>query len=433
MADRAQAALLLRRMGFGPTSAEVDAAAATDPRQLVAGLISQGGPDPGATPLPTFADDPYLHPDQAAGKDREAKARARQAAQQQLTGLADAWVRRMATARGQFAEKMVFFWHGHWATSAQKVKSATLMRGQLETFRALGRGDFTAFARAMVRDPALIVWLDGQRNTAKAPNENLARELMELFTLGIGAYAESDVKSAAKALTGWTIDRTTGRAVFAPKRHATGDKTVLGTTADLDADGLVNLIAGRPEHAAFLAGRLWFRFASTDPLPDSTRTAMTGAYGPGHDVNAMLTALFTDARFVETRGHLVKQPVEWAVGAIRQLGVTAPPKGLLNGLRGMGQVPLRPPSVGGWPAGTAWLTTSSLQVRMKLAAAIAAAVPDPTLTALRGGGTTKLDALAHLLAVDGWTDRTRATLAEVAAKPAALITAALVSPEYTVS
>jgi uncharacterized protein (DUF1800 family) len=429
MADRDQVAHVLRRATFGPTAAEVDAAAGGELREAVGNLVTPLAADPGATPLPTFATDPYLARD---GKlSREERAKLRQEAQQQLTDLAEAWLRRMATARDQLTEKMVFFWHGHWATSSQKVRSATLMRGQLETFRALGRADFGTFAKAMVRDPALILWLDGQRNTRQAPNENLARELMELFTLGVGAYSEADVKAGARALTGWTIDRTTGTARFAANRFAQGGKTILGSTADFAADSYVDLLVSRPEHPKFLARRLWYRFGSAADLPGGTQDAMLNAYGAGRDVTAMLTAMFTDERFLAASGQLVKQPVEWAVGAVRQLGVEMPEK-LLNGVRGMGQAPLRPPSVGGWPGGTSWLTTSSLQVRMKIAAQLAAALPEQTTALLRGATTTKLEALARLLVVDGWTDRTRAALADAAAKPRHLVALALISPEYTV-
>jgi uncharacterized protein (DUF1800 family) len=382
----------------------------------------------GAPALPAFADDPYFG--RTKEMTRQERQQSRQAARQQLTQLAQGWLVRMASAQHQLAEKMVFFWHGHWATSAQKVQSATLMRTQLETFRSLGRADFGAFARAMVRDPALIFWLDGQRNTRQAPNENLARELMELFTLGIGAYGEDDVKAAAKALTGWTLDRATGRSVFVAKRYAQGAKTILGVTKDFDADSYVDLLVAQEAHPKFLAARLWRRFGSAEPLPEATRDRMVSAYGPDHNVDAMLTAMLTDDGFAAAKSGLVKQPVEWAVGAIRQLGI--PPAKLrdklgqqvLSGVRAMGQMPLRPPSVGGWPAGTSWLTTSSLQVRMRVAAQLAAAAAQPP---------KDVDELARILAVDAWTDRTRQALQAAKGKPQSLITLALISPEYAVS
>src|SRR5262249_41719030 len=150
-----------------------------------------------ATPLPVLGPDPYATRP-ASRDDRRAIL---QVAHDQIQHLLDWWLDRMVAANHQFTEKLVFFWHGHWATGVQKVNSAQLMLGQLEPLRRYGTGDFAVLVKAMLRDPALIIWLDGQRNTRQAPNENLARELMELFTLGIGAYSEDDIKAGARALT----------------------------------------------------------------------------------------------------------------------------------------------------------------------------------------------------------------------------------------
>jgi uncharacterized protein (DUF1800 family) len=412
MADRKLVAHLLRRATFGPTPAEIDALAGHDYAEAVRSVLSPSTMDT-AVPLPSYA----YAPDGGRTDD-------------ETTDLATAWLGRMVSTPHQLPEKLVFFWHGHWATSVEKVDSVALMRRQLETFRSLGTGNFNLFAKAMVRDPALIRWLDGQRNSRRAPNENLGRELMELFTLGIGAYTEADVKAAARALTGWTVNRADGTSAFMPDRFAKGKKTILGVTLDFDADKLIDHLVRQPAHARFLASRLWHRFGSSDPVPDATRDAMVMAYGFRHDVNEMLIAMLRDPRFQASAGHLVKQPVEWAVGAVRQLGVPwsqTIAKPLLNGVRAMGQMPLRPPSVGGWPSGSAWLTTSTLQVRMKVAASLAQAVPDSVLAQLRD-----VDALGHVLAVDAWTERTKAALTAAKSKPQRMVALALVSPEYAV-
>ncbi|MFD0822104.1 DUF1800 family protein, partial [Micromonospora zhanjiangensis] len=351
MANREAVAHLLRRATFGPTADEVDAAERAGPAATLSGLLTPGGDDPGAvaTPPPRLDVDPYA----GIGKesDRDDRQRANKIRVEQVQQVQHWWLDRMVAARHQLTEKLIFFWHGHWATDVQKVKFARPMLGQLDTFRRYGAGDFGALVRAMVRDPALIVWLDGQKNTRKAPNENLARELMELFTLGIGHYGEADVKAGARALTGWTVARGADVATFEAKRHDPGDKTILGRTAAFDADGYARLLVAQPRAADFLAERLWFRFAGDSvPVP-------AGVARP--DVTGTLRAIFTDPGFGRTRGQLVKQPVEWLVGALRQLDIRpsalADPlrKQLQSGLDGMDQVPLRPPSVGGWPAGTA--------------------------------------------------------------------------------
>src|SRR3954464_11914407 len=217
--------------------AEVDAAERAGFAATLAGLATSTGP--GLT-LPALGVDPYTT--LPANGDRSARTAANSTAHMQVQALIQWWVGQLAAAPHQLAEKLVFFWHGHWATNVQKVKSATLMLGQLQTFRQYGSGDFAVLLKAMLRDPALIVWLDGQDNTAKAPNENLGRELMELFTLGIGNYTETDVKAAARALTGWQVDRRTGKATLNPRRHDNKPKTILGQTGNYDADGLADIL-----------------------------------------------------------------------------------------------------------------------------------------------------------------------------------------------
>ncbi len=440
MADRQLVAHLLRRATFGPTAAEIDAAAGAGFDATVTSLLTPTGPDSGATATPV----PHLGADAYVGVTKNTSAAdklaARKARQQQIRSVATWWLGRMVAAQHQFAEKLIFFWHGHWATSAQKVKSGPLMLTQLQTFRQVGSGNFGVMLKAMLRDPALIFWLDGQQNTSKAPNENLARELMELFTLGIGAYSEDDVKQAARALTGWTIDRATLQSAFVPRRHDAGSKTILGQTANFDTDSFADLLLAQPAHPVHIAARLWYRFGSGDPIPAATQTRLVDAYGPGRDITAMARALFTDEAFASAQGQLVKQPVEWVVGALRQLGIDPnsltgkQPLVLLGGLDALGQVPLEPPSVGGWPAGAAWLTTSSTQARMKLASAFADAAAAPVVAPLgTGSDAAKIAALGRLLAVDAWTDRTQAALQLAVGDSRKLLALGLISPEYTVT
>jgi len=416
MTDHRTAAHLLRRLTFGPTAAEVDAAAREAPDALLDRVLA-----PAALPAP-----PDLGPDPlgalAPGASREDRQRARRAVRPQVAEATWWWLSRMAA--GGAAEKLTFFWHGHWATSVQKVRSAPLMLGQQQTFRRYGSGDTGPLVRAMLRDPALILWLDGQRNTRRAPNENLARELMELFTLGVGRYSEADVKAGARVLTGWRVDRAAGRADLVARRHDDTAVSLLGATVG-DADAYADLLVRHPAHVPFIAGRLWLRYGSaTAPAPAVA----------GRDVTGMLRTMVTGPAFAATRGQLVKQPVEWLVGAVRQLGIDldaleqkqrAP---VLGALRALGQVPFRPPSVGGWPAGAAWLTTSSATARLKAGQALATLAPAAVEKLGRGD---RLATLAGMLVVDGWTDRTRAALTAVK-EPRQLLGLALATPEYTV-
>jgi uncharacterized protein (DUF1800 family) len=398
---------LLRRLTFGPTRSEVDAAERAGYDATLDRLLR-----PVAVPEP-----PGLGAEPATGDSREQRQAARRAQREQVATLVRWWLARMAAPGA--AEKLTFFWHGHWATSAQKVRSAHLMLAQQQTLRRYGAGDTGPLVRAMLRDPALILWLDGQKNTRKAPNENLAREVMELFTLGVGHYTEDDVKAGARVLTGWQVDRATGEARLVAKRHDDRAVTLLGRTGVLDLDAYADLLVRHEAHVPFVARRLWARYGGPGEPPASVAAA-------GRDTTALLRAVCRAPEFAGTAGTLVKQPIEWLLGAVRQLGLS--PAGTEPILKALGQIPLRPPSVGGWPAGAAWLTTSSTLTRLKAGQKLAG---QASAAADRLTGADRTAALADLLAVDGWSDRTNAALKGVK-EPRRLLALGLASPEYAV-
>lgn len=447
--DRALIGHLLRRSGFGASGAEIDAAAATGYQALVDGLFAPGS-DPGVdtTPPPTDLADPLPGGKATPAQKKAANAERAQAAYELIAW----WIARMVAAHRPWAEKRTFFWHGHFATSVQKVRSAALMLQQNQTQRALGGGDFRALMRAMLTDPAMMIWLDAAGSTAKAPNENLARESMELFSLGVGNYTETDVRQAALALTGWRLDRGSRKAVFAAKAHATAPQTILGRTGSFDVDAFTDLLMAQPANARFIASRLWFRLGSGDPVPADTLSRLISAYGQNHDLTALARAVFTDPAFTapsapssatsssapSARYALVKQPVEYVVGTLRALKINPPTDGsakdsvlLRAALNGLGQLPFAPPNVGGWPAGTLWLTTAATQTRITFAH-WAASVGDISQVA-DAAPSGRLDAAAHLLGIDVFSDRTRGALADVAGDPVALVELALLSPEYVVN
>ncbi|BCB79103.1 DUF1800 domain-containing protein [Phytohabitans flavus] len=417
-------ALLLARAGFGPTAAELAVARKTGYAGTLSALLDPSLPDIGATsaPEPRLGMDPFADLPTPTNQQR---IEANGIRDRQIEEITRWWLDRMTVTDHQALEKLVFFWHGHWATSVDKVRSPQLMLLQHRTMR--GARDFVDMCHKMAVDPALVYWLDGQLNTKASPNENLGRELMELFMLGIGNYTEKDVKEAGRALTGWRVSLGSEACFFQPEQHDSGSKTILGVTGALDTARLVDLLLRRKECPRFVAARMWRRYASSSqPIPEPTREAMAEVFPAPR---AMLRVLFEDEAFGATAGSLVKQPVEWLVGGMRQLGLRLgglPAETLttiLKGLRDLGQLPFVPPSVGGWTAGGSWLTSAAAQVRLALAGTLATLAAVEKLTP---------DEVAYILCVEGWTDRTYAVLRGVK-DPRHLLILAMASPEYLVT
>jgi uncharacterized protein (DUF1800 family) len=421
--DHAAVRRLFERFGLGPRPGELDSASF----DRTADALLSATDDPGAAPPP------QLRAESKPGKDKDARKQATQQIRQDQNAIAVWWLDRMAATGAPLLERMTWFWHGHFATSAQKVRSARLMLAQNQTLRQHGLGDFAVLANAMMTDPAMLIWLDGQKNTAKAANENLARESMELFTLGVGNYSEADVRAAARALTGWKVDRDAMTSTAVARQHDGEDKTVLGHTGPLDAAALVDVLVTNAASPRFIARRLWLRMVSSTPPGDDVLARLTAAYGPGRDIRALLRAIAAEPGFRDDTSTIVKQPVEWLAGAMRALRIrpATMPEGdrtkLLAGLKGMGQVPFLPPSVGGWPAGGAWLTTAAGLARLQLARLLTA---HADLSGLSGDPVTGIGAL---LGVDGWSERTRTALQPLARQPAQLAAVAVCAPEYVVS
>jgi uncharacterized protein (DUF1800 family) len=431
--ERAATRRLYDRFGFGPRPGDLETAGGFG--SALDRLLDPDAPglDAGvrATPAPRLA----AAPPRPAKADTAAKKQAAAQMQAQERQLVGWWLDRMVAAEAPTPERLTWFWHGHFATSSVKVRDASLMAAQNATQRSLGLGGFEALAKAMIVDPAMLLWLDGNADKTGSPNENLAREFMELFALGVGHYTENDVREGARALTGWTVKRPTGKAAFVPQRHDNGSKQLLGSTGDFDSQSFVDTVLARPESAAFVAGRLWFRLVSpTPPAPDVLARLVT-AYGPSRDIRAVLRAIALEPSFHDSATTLVKQPVEWLVGLLRALGVRPGALDdkakvqLLAGLRGMGQLPFQPPSVGGWAAAGAWLTTSAGAARLHLASLVAAhADLGPVASA-----SNRVDAVRALLGVDAWSARTATALAGLAGNPQQLSTVAACAPEYVVS
>lgn len=431
---RATAAHLWRRAGFGATPAQLDEWSVLGWVDAVDRLVAERtDPDLAAIEPPTFRT-----AEQLAARDGTAgeRQRAAQLGGEDRRALVSWWLRRMVATNRPLPEKLTWFWHGHFATSIGKVKLAQLLHVQHRTLAEHAGGSFPALVGAMVRDPAMLVWLDGRENRAGAPNENFARELFELFTLGHGGghgepppYTESDVAEAARALTGWQIDPVRVGGTMVRRRHDGGPKTLFGRTGPWAADDVVTLVTQHPASAPHVVARLWSRFGRPVGIDDPVvlglaRDFVAGGLDMTQLVRAML--LHPEFRTPATRQGLLKTPVEWLVGAARALGRPVE-DWWLGLLAGLGQVPFAPPDVAGWPENEGWLSTASARLRLDGAARLAAPVASDLL-----GGTRPADrpaAAARLLGVDGWSSPTAAALAEAADDPARLLTIALVAPD----
>ncbi|GAB7142866.1 DUF1800 domain-containing protein [Mycobacterium riyadhense] len=427
-------ARVLRRAGFGATGTEVDAVVGQDWPTYVDGVLAANpDADPGAaaTPMPT------LIPPQPPGKGATPAARTQYTRQlsEQTDELTRWWLRRMVAAQTPIHEKLTLVWHNHFATSAHKVKVAAYMAAQNQKLRTLALGDFRSLAYTMLTDAAMLRWLDGQLNTAKAPNENLAREFMELFTLGhANGYTEDDVRAGARALTGWVIGAD-GQTSMVPRRHDFGPKTLFGVTRDFDADGFCDAVLGQPSSPAHVAGRLWQQLASDDPPSPQVLDRLVAAYGPKRDLKAVTRAVLTDDEFTGARAAVVTAPVEWLVGVVRALRVPIDAPAQLKlvdaTLRALGQRPFFPADVNGWPRGQVWLSTASARARLRAGIALAR-VADLSMIE-SAAPRERIDAVGYLIGVGAWTDRTVAALAPLASRPAQLVAAAVNTPEYLTS
>ena len=428
-------ARLLRRMGFGASGPQIDAATAFDPATYVdQALASDPDRDPGAvsTPMPRFAP-PGLPPGRRA--TTAARRQYNQQLNQQMSVLSDWWLSRMVAVGQPVHEKLTLLWHNHFATSARKVRVAGWMAAQNQKLRSLKLGDFHTLAYAMLTDAAMLRWLDGQRNSAKAANENLAREFMELFALGHGnGYTEADVRNGARALTGWIIRRD-GQTFVVPRRHDPESKTLLGATADLDAAGFCDTVLAQPNSARFVVGRLWQQLASDTPPSDQALDRLVSAYGRHRDLRALTKAVLTDDEFISNPAAVINTPVEWLIGVIRTLGVpidTPDRLKMLNAtLKILGQQPFYPPDVGGWPRGQAWLSTASAGVRLQAASKLAVAGDLSRLE--QASPADRIDAVGYLIGVGAWSERTAAALKPLVRAPVQLIAVAANSPEYLTS
>jgi len=300
-----------------------------------------------------------------------AKRELRRAEMEAMQSLRAWWIQRMRYAPQPLRENMVLFWHGHFASSIEKVRGAHLLWKQNEMFREHALGSFASLARAVVRDPAMMRYLDVAGSRKGKPNENFARELMELFLLGEGNYSEQDIKEAARAFTGLRVNPDSLDATMAARQHDGGPKTVLGRTGNFGPEDVVGVLLDQPSCARFIAGKLWVYFTGS-PLEDPHLDDLAAGFREsGYQTGPLVRRILASEGFHASRGRQIKSPVQWLVGSA--IALEAPLDGSpaqQNALRELGQDLFAPPNVKGWEGGRAWISSTTLLARCNLAGSL---------------------------------------------------------------
>ncbi len=430
ISDRTQIARLFHRFGFGPRPGEFARAIKQGLQATRTELLSVPLHDAGldAIVAPTLTDlGPFPavnSPGRKAFDDEMHRER---------RNLTLWWLDRMALANHGLTERMTWFWHGHWATSIGKVEYALPMYMQNQTLRKSAVGNFSDQARNMITDGALQYWLDNGNNSISAPNENLAREFMELFTLGVDQYSEQDVKQVARALTGYAVTRSTGAVSLNLKKHDSSPITILGKTGSFTAEDVSNHLVNQAQTARFIAERVWFRFVS-DSSPLTANDSLIESFA-SRNILSLISTVGNSAAMADPQNSLVRSPVEWFVSVCRALKVTpskvSKPDQVLNFLDKLGQIPFSPPNVGGWPTGESWLTAAAAQYRLQIAQYLLTQGDISPLTNISSG--SRYFAIGDLLGVPTWSTRTARALRNVQGDPTRMFLLAVSSPEYIVS
>ncbi|HYF07506.1 MAG TPA: DUF1800 domain-containing protein [Acetobacteraceae bacterium] len=399
-----QARHLLWRAGFGGSDAQVRRLASWGPEKSVDVLLDFGGKNAPFDPVEADRFDrdivrPATEEERRAYRaaqqkgdedelDRLRKVRQDRERQdrQQVGEVAKWWLTRMIETDAPLEEKLTLFWHGHFATSYRTIENSYHMFAQNQFFRANAAGNFADLLLGIIRDPAMIAYLDNNDSRKNRPNENLAREIMELFSLGIGNYSEQDIKEGARALTGYTFEDDEFR--FVERNHDFGAKTILGRSGNLNGEDFVSIILSKRACADFVARRLYNFFVADVPpderggakeLPQTQRAVLRELgemlYARGYNLRPVLKRLFLSRHFYDPSivGQQIKSPAVLVVGAVRSLQTPVRDLSiLLDAMDLMGQRLFFPPSVKGWDGGRAWINTSTLFVRQNILAYLVA-------------------------------------------------------------
>jgi len=422
--NRSEIAWLARRAGWGLAPGELDDLVAVGTSAVLDRLTrpDEVGVLPNRSPWEgmKFAVDPD-------GKER---------ARQNLEA-GSRWLTHLGNGTRPFEDAMAWFWHDHFAVSAEVVNYLPAMTAHLDLLQQHSMGNFREMIRAVTVDEGMLVFLDGAGSAAGSPNENYGRELQELYTLGIGNYTEADVRAAAVALTGYMVRKRGGwKARFNPDRHDDSPQTLLGVDGVHDVDTVVDTILDHPAVPVRIAGKMAAHFLGNSD--SGLVRSLADTFAAASLEIAPLGRAVLEAGLAGESVPLVMSPVPWLVQVIRSTGADVEPRTTFAMLRNMGQVPGVPPNVAGYPGAAAWLSSSSTAARFTTAGLIASRTPEdsPILIAAAGG---HWDEMADLLVRPaGFSDATRGALADVPASMGRLpgagrLAVALSSPDLLIA
>ncbi len=376
----ADARHLLRRIGFDPGPLGDEPPESATMTVLIDREVDRAaGRRQAATPPPDWVGEPVELPFADQGLDEQARRELRRKWMRRYGELQAWWLREMLETPAPLAERMTLFWAGRFTSSYRNVRWGQLLYRQNAMLRRHALGCYDQLLHELIRDPAMLLYLNGQQNRKNEPNENFARELLELFTLGEGHYTEADIRDAARAFTGAKLSPPQGDVELKARQHDDGRKTVLGKSGNFDGDDVVDIILGQPRAAEFVVENLWREFVSPQPDAGAVK-ALAAGFRRDWRIAPLLKSLLgrpellTQAR----QGTLVKSPVEFVVGTARQLDLPTTPMSLALAAGRMGQRLFDPPNVKGWPRGEDWITSEWLLQRRQFVLALAGDLPTPT-------------------------------------------------------
>lgn len=346
-----------------------------------------------------------LTPEQADQQKRKSKKEIREVDRQHAREAQAWWFRRILKTEAPLREKMTLFWHDHFATSLQKVKRPYLLMKQNALFRQNAFGSFRELTKDVLLDPAMMLYLDIESSKKGHPNENFAREAMELFTLGEGNYTEHDVHEAARAFTGYQLNRRTGKVYHNKKNWDETNKTLFGKSGPFDGEDAINLIFTKKEVARFMTHKIWEFFVYEKPADAMINGLSEGFQKADFKIGPLLREIFLSKEFYSESAmrSQIKCPIQYIVALLKQLGISNPPNGFaISAEIQLGQVLFMPPNVAGWDWGQAWINTNTLLTRYNLAGFITQGAGDMQKTMKESRTKVAGMAIGHKKMGRGW-------------------------------